>query len=107
MITERNGCRLVSGSVPLSSLGMLCNEMPDGSVMDTNAAPLLGVTFAIGLQEDLNTLIDSGVRNAARIKVEKENPGLSSDAKEWLALGVHGSSSLTMFGRLTGTKQVD
>lgn len=50
---------------------MLCNEMPDGSVMDTNVARLLGVTFAIGLPGDLKILIDSVVRNAARIKVEK------------------------------------
>jgi len=106
-ITERNGCRLVSGSVPLSAFGMLCHGMPDGSVMDTNIARLLDVTFAIGLPEDLKALVDSDVRNAARIKVEKENSGLSGAAKEWLAVGEHGTSSLTIFGRLTGTKQVD
>lgn len=106
-ITERNGCRLVSGSVSLSSFGMLCHGMPEGSVMDTNVARLLGVAFAIGLPEDLKSLVDSDVRNEARIKVEKANPGLSGAAKEWLAVGEHGTSSLTIFGRLTGTKQVD
>ena len=104
-ITERNGCRLITGEVPASSFGMLSHGMPRNAVIDAHAARLLGVTFAIGAPENLKALIeDPAIAAAARQRVSGESDGLSSAAKEWLATGFHGISSMTIFKRLTGVK---
>lgn len=104
-ITERNGCRLVTGEVPASSFGMLSHGMPKNAVIDPHAARLLGVTFAIGAPENLKALIsDPAVATAARQRVNGEFESLSAAAKEWLATGFHGISSMTIFKRLTGVK---
>lgn len=103
-ITEQNGCRLVTGEVPASSFGMLSHGMPRNAVIDAHAARLLGVTFAIGSPENLKTLIaDPAVAAAACQRVQGE-AGLSFEAKEWLATGSHGISSMTIFKRLTGVR---
>lgn len=107
-ITERGGCRLVTGAVPARSFGVLSNGMPRNAVLDPHAARLLGVTFAIGTRENLDTLInDPQVVAAARQRAELIGSGLSESAKEWLALGQQGTSSLTLFQRLTGKTLVD
>jgi hypothetical protein len=102
-ITERSGCRLVTGNVPLSALAMLLHGMPAGAVMDTHAARLLGVTIAIGPPGALESLIsDPAVIGAARQKAQAAGPTLSDAAREWLATGQQGTSSMTIFQRLTG-----
>ena len=50
-ITERNGCRLVAGDIPLSAFGMLTQGMPRGAVIDTNAARMLGVNWQSGYRK--------------------------------------------------------
>lgn len=108
-ITERNGCRLVTGSVPLSAFGLLTYGMPKGAVIDSHAARLLGVNFAVGLPEDLAELVrDPTVQAAARHRADQQRAtGMSDEAREWLATGEHGTSSLTIFQRLTGRRITD
>lgn len=104
-VTERSGCRLVSGEVPLSAFTSLIDGMPKGAVMDPDAARMLGVKFAFGMPEDLEALKkDPLVLANARADAEVEGVGLSAEAREWLATGERGTSSETIFGRLTGVK---
>lgn len=102
-VIERNGCRLVTGCASIDLFASLCRGMPKNAVMDTHAARVLGVSFAIGTPEALRQLVsDPEVIAMARIRAEMAGKGLTITAKEWLALGRHGVSSKTIFQRLTG-----
>lgn len=107
-VIERNGCRLVQGQVPLRAMGSLMGAMPRKAVMDLHAARVLGVTFAMGLPEDLAALcgepdvVDEAYRRARQI-----GQGLPEDAIRWLAIGRQRSSSQTIFQRLTGRRLTD
>ena len=104
-ITERNGCRLVSGALPADAFAMLSHGMPKNAVIDPHAARLLGVTFAVGAPEALKALTaDQAVLAEARKRVQGIGADLSDSAREWLATGQQGTSSLTIFQRLTGKK---
>lgn len=106
-ITERNGCRLITGYLPVSAFSMLSKGFPKEAVLDTHAARILGVNFAMGLPGDLAALIsDPEVLAQARERVadESERLGLSPAAREWLATGRQGTSSLTIFSRMTGKR---
>ena len=82
---------------------MLAHGMPTNAVIDSHAARLLDVNFAIGTPDALKSLItDPEVLAAARRRAEAIAPELSAPAKEWLAVGQHGISSMTIFQRLTG-----
>jgi len=104
-VTERNGCRLISGSPPIQAISMLAKGMPRTAVMDPHAARILDVSFAMGQPSALAALIaDPEVLLQARLRVAEESDrlGLSSAAREWLATGRQGTSSLTIFSRMTG-----
>lgn len=88
---------------------MLSKGLPKDAVVDPHAARILGVNFAFGPTEALAQLIaDPDVLERARKRVaaESERLGLSPDAREWLATGRQGTSSMTIFSRMTG-KPVD
>jgi hypothetical protein len=107
-VTERNGCRLISGALPADAFLALSQGMPKNAVMDPHAARLLGVTFAMGSPASLKALTAApDVVAAARQRAELLGPHLSAPAMEWLALGFHGISSMTMFQRLTGVHLTD
>lgn len=104
-VTERGGCRLVSGSIPLTSFSMLTKGLPKKAVMDSHAARVLGVSYAMGLAEDLKALCEEpDVIQAAYERARERAPGLGEDALRWIALGKHGRSSMTLFQRLTGVR---
>jgi len=89
----------------MSSFGMLTHGMPKDAVIDPHAARLLGVTFAIGSPNNIKALVsDPSVLSSARQQAQSKASGLSADAQEWLATGRQGTSSQTIFQRLTGTR---
>lgn len=104
-VTERNGCRLITGALPLNAFSMLSKDLPKESVVDPHAARILGVSFAFGPAAALAQMIaDPEVLDQARKRVaaESDRLGLSPDAREWLATGRQGTSSMTIFSRMTG-----
>lgn len=107
-VETREGCTLVTGSVPVTQLTALMSAAGKGAVLSDNLARLAGVQFAWGLPADVDALEDklraeklagliSGQTDAAK-------NGLSEDARRWLAVGEQGMSSCSIFWRLTGFK---
>ena len=72
-----------------------------GAVMDTDAARMAGVDFAIGpraLLDDLKARLAAG----ARAQIATAYPDLPEDAANWLATGERGLSSEAIFSKMTG-----
>lgn len=106
-VTDQGGCRLIKGSIPLSSTSVMTQGMPKDAVVDAHAARLLDVTFAIGSPADLELLCASPkVIEAAFQRARVIGVGLPEDAIQWLATGRHGQSSLAIFQTLAGTQLV-
>jgi hypothetical protein len=102
-VTERMGCRLVQGDIPLQAMASLGNGMPKDAVMDAHAARMLDVILALGRPADLKALCsDPLVREAAHDRARIVGAGLSESAIEWLAFGEQGLSSKAIFQHLTG-----
>ena len=100
-VEHRGRCVLITGAVPETAIVELARLAPEDSVMDADAARLLGVTFAFGPAEELDAL-KAGAAEAA-LRLERiRNPGLSEAAVKWLAGGQRGVSSETIFTHLTG-----
>lgn len=59
-VEHRGGCVLITGAVPLGAMAVLCQLVPENAVMDADAATTLGVTFALGMPEDLQALRAAG-----------------------------------------------
>jgi len=102
-IEHRGSCVLITGAVPLGAMGALCQLAPKNAVMDADAATVLGVTFAIGLADDLRALRAAATPSYERT-IRQQQPRLSEAAIAWLAKGERGMSSEAMFERLTGEK---
>ena len=100
-IEHRGNCVLVEGAIPAVAFSGLAAMCPKGAVLSPDTARVMGVTFAIGLPEDLMALQNSGSGNALA-REQKAHPGLSADAHNWLANGRRGRSSNTIFSHLTG-----
>ena len=100
-VEHRGNCVLITGAVPATALSALAKLVPEDSVMDSDAARLLGVTFAFGPGEELDTLKE-GAADAALRHERARNPGISEAATKWLAGGQRGISSETIFTHLTG-----
>ena len=100
-VEHRGGCVLITGAVPASAFAAVTRLAPARSIMDPDAARMLGVTFAIGLIEDLNAL-KAAQAPAAERRARQAHPGLSDGAVRWPASGARGISSETMFTVLTG-----
>lgn len=102
-VTERGGCRIISGEVPISAFVMLTQKMSKSAVMDTDLARMLNAKFVIGEQADITRLqFDLNILDQARAQVAAEVEQLSPAAAEWWAIGKHGMSSEAMFYRFTG-----
>lgn len=100
-IEHRGECILIDGEVPMSAFGTLVMLAPKDSVMDPDAARMLGVTFAFGPADQLETL--RAARADAEVKHQSAMfPELSPGAQRWLACGERGASSEALFSRLTG-----
>lgn len=107
-VTERGGCRIVSGELPMSAMPMLLHGFPEGAVMDADLARMLDAVLAIGMPEDLSKLKnDPNILAQARHRAASGTVGLSRDAVEWLAVGQRGASSESMFHRFTGLAGLD
>lgn len=102
-VEHRGNCVLVTGAVPLESLATLAGLAPPDSVMDADAATVLGVTFAMGLPDDLRALRAAATPSHER-SIKARYGELSAAASEWLARGERGMSSEAMFQTLTGAK---
>lgn len=100
-VEHRGRCVLIAGAVPATALSVLAGLVPEGSVMGSDAARLLGVTFAFGPGEELDALKE-GAAEAALRRERSRNPGPSEAAVKWLAGGKRGISSETIFTHLTG-----
>lgn len=105
-IEHRGDCVLIDGPVPMSKFEYLTKLAPPGSVLDSDTARVLGVTFAMGPAEDLQALREAGA-DAAYRRERASRPGLSDAAVRWLASGERGLSSNAMFTRLTGIDATD
>lgn len=100
-IEHRGECILITGGVPMAKFEAITKLAPEGSVMDTDAARVLGVTFAIGPAHELSELRAQGAAEAER-QQRAMHPHLSQAAARWLANGERGVSSNTIFTKLTG-----
>lgn len=106
-VTEREGCTLITGSVPASQLAALMGTGGKGAVLSSNLARLAGVQFAWGQPEDVSALEDK--LRAEKLRglmtgIPPGQAGLSEEARRWLAVGEQGLSSCSMFWRFTGVK---
>lgn len=99
------GCKVVTGSVPLSDMGALLKMLPEGAVIDARAAKHLGAVIVAGMPEDTKKLLNlpacDELKEQAR---EASSIGLSVHAARWLLEGERGSSSETIFFTLSGQK---
>lgn len=102
-IEHRGQCILITGGVPMDKFGAITKLVPEGSVIDTDAARVLGVTFAIGPADELAELRAQGAAEVERHQ-RAMHPHLSQAAARWLANGERGVSSNTIFEKLTGVK---
>jgi hypothetical protein len=100
-VEHRGNCVLINGPVPMSKFGTLALLAPKNSVMDPDVAHMLGVTFAMGPEDELQELRKAGVENVKRHERAK-NPGISEASVNWLAGGERGTSSNYIFTTLTG-----
>ena len=101
IIEHHANCVFITGTVPAAAFPVLSKLAPEGSVMDPDVARICGVTFALGLPEDLAELRKAGAASA-ETRERINNPGLSEAATKWLASGERGISSNTIFEKLTG-----
>lgn len=102
-VTERGGCRIVTGNLPMRSMAMLLHGFPEGAVMDSDLARMLDAALVVGMPEDLaNLKNDPNILAQARHRAAIGIKGLSRDALEWLATGHRGASSESMVHRFTG-----
>lgn len=58
-ITRRDNCVLIQGSLPARVIAAIGECAPEGSVLDADAARVLGVTFVIGRPDDIQALRDA------------------------------------------------
>lgn len=100
-VEHRGNCVLITGAVPASALTALTKLVPEDSVMDPDAARMVGCTFAFGPADELEAIRKSAAAGAIQ-RQRVENPGLSEAATRWLASGERGVSSNTIFAHLTG-----
>jgi len=107
-VTEREGCTLITGSVPVAQLTGLMSAAGKGAVLSDNLARLAGVQFAWGQPVDVDALEDKlrAEKLAGLIAGQDRQPkdGLSADARRWLSVGEQGLSSCSIFWKLTGVK---
>ncbi len=107
-VQQREGCTLITGSVPITQLTALMSAAGKGAVVSDNLARLAGVQFAWGLPADVDALEDKlRAGKLAGLIAGQADPsadGLSDAARQWLAVGEHGLSSCAMFWKLTGVK---
>jgi hypothetical protein len=105
-VEHRGNCVLIDGHVPASAFITLAKLAPRDAVLDTDAARMLGVTFAFGPKAELDKLKEQAA--ASQIAhTNQAHPHLSKNAIRWLATGQRGVSSETMFSVLTGHRLRD
>lgn len=101
--TERGGCKVVFGQMPITAVLAMVKTLAEGAVFDIRAARLLGATMVVGMPADVETLVkDPDVLNEARARYAPLTAGLSDAAAEWFATGDRGASSEAMFFAFTG-----
>lgn len=90
--------------LPVRALGEVVLMAPPGAAVDYHIARLLGAVLVVGLPEDLDKLLPEAEAEArARAKRAPDpHKTLSDEAKTWLAIGEHGSSSRALFAATTG-----
>jgi len=107
-VTQRDGCTLITGSVPVSQLTALISAAGKGAVLSDNLARLAGVQLAWGQPADVDALEDKlrAEKLAGLIAEEGRSSkgGLSLAARRWLAVGEQGLSSCSIFWKLTGVR---
>lgn len=107
-IEERKGCTLVFGSVPVEMFLSLTQKHGKNAVMDTRAARMAGASMAFGAPEALAALCREMEASARYgINASPLYAGLSDGAREWLATGEQGISSMAMFAHATGIRPAD
>lgn len=98
-----HGCKVIFGQVPMDDFGALLKTMPEGAVMDIQAANHLGATFVAGMPGDTKKLLDlPPCEKLKKQAADARQNGLSEQASDWLLRGERGSSSEAMFAVLTG-----
>ncbi len=102
-VERRDGCVLVFGALPVSDLSALTKTVGRGAVLDTNLARLAGASLAFGSRPNVEALKASLAPSVAA-GVKARYADLDPAAAEWLATGEHGTSSATLFYRLTGVR---
>lgn len=91
------------GVQPINWMGKAAEVAGADAVFDSDAARITGANIVVGNPaaiSKLRALLDRG----ALLDAQAANPGMSPEAVQWLTLGERGSSSNTIFQRLTGMK---
>ena len=94
-------CVLITGAMPAEDLMPLASLAGKGAVMDSDAARMFGVNFAIGPKNELEDLKKKQAP-FAEASQKAQYPALSAAASKWLATGSRGMSSNAIFTHLTG-----
>ena len=102
--TEKHACTVVSGQLPLRDMATLLQQAAPGSIMDPQAANMLGATLVFGTPANLAKL--KADPEVVAMALERENqvdrPGVSPQLRQWLAIGERGASSESMVSHLLG-----
>lgn len=100
-ITERDGCTLIFGTVPLAKLAAITKRASAGAVLDTDLARMAGAAMAFGPPDACDAL-KATLAGKLKQDTARQHPGLSDAASAWLAAGERGMSSDAIFHQLTG-----
>lgn len=102
--TERHGCTVISGQLPLRDMATILQRATPGSIMDPQAANMLGAVLVFGTPPNLAKL--KADQEVVTMALERENqierPGVSQELRQWLAIGERGASSESIVSHLTG-----
>ena len=94
-IKRLEGCRIVTGPVPLSEFQMLIHGFSDNAVMAADLASKMGPTFVIGEPDDIERLRQCNLPvSPERIRdcEEAKKAGLPAGVVDWLLNGERGRS---------------
>jgi hypothetical protein len=102
-VTQRDGCTLMFGQIPVTAFIALHKAASNGQVVSPHLARLAKATFAYGPPGDVAALIRK-LTHEHTVGYASASGSLSPPAVKWLAVGEHGTSSATMFWKFTGIR---
>lgn len=104
-VEEFQGCKIVTGSVPVTEMVAIMNSYGDEGMLDCSLSKIYGASMVVGTESSIEALRNHPRTLEAAHRKAMEEAGsipLSIHASRWLEQGERGLSSETMFTRFTG-----